>query len=106
MSKPAGEKSAEGPKIEGPKGETPKPDAAAAGLSAEQLANIRQLPADEQKLAISQKVCPVSGDPLGGEMGKPYKVTYEGRTFFLCCKSCEKDVRADPKAIIAKLDKK
>jgi YHS domain-containing protein len=39
-------------------------------------------------------------------MGKPVKVTYDGRTFYLCCKSCEADVKADPKAIIAKLDKK
>jgi hypothetical protein len=33
-------------------------------------------------------------------------VTYEGRSFYLCCKSCEPKVKADPKAIIAKLDKK
>lgn len=38
-------------------------------------------------------------------MGKPLKVTAEGRTFYLCCENCQKDVKADPKAVIAKLDK-
>jgi hypothetical protein len=100
VTKPASEKGDTPPKIEGPKAE-----ADTGGLSSEQLTAIRELPADEQKLAISQKVCPVSDEPLG-EMGKPVKVTAEGRTFFLCCKDCAKDVKADPKAVIAKLDKK
>ncbi len=88
----------EGPKMEGPAG-------ANTGPSDEVLANLKKLPAADQPLATAQKVCPVSGEPLG-EMGAPIKVTAEGRTFFLCCKSCEADVKADPKAVIAKLDKK
>jgi YHS domain-containing protein len=39
-------------------------------------------------------------------MDKPIKVTAEGRTFFLCCESCEDKVKSDPKGVIAKLDKK
>jgi hypothetical protein len=38
-------------------------------------------------------------------MGKPLKTSAEGRTFYLCCKGCEDDLKADPKAVIAKLDK-
>ncbi len=36
-------------------------------------------------------------------MGTPIKVTAEGKTFYLCCKGCKKDVDADPKAVVAKL---
>jgi YHS domain-containing protein len=39
-------------------------------------------------------------------MGKPIKVSAEGRTFFICCEGCEEKVKSDPKAVIAKLDQK
>ena len=61
--------------------------------------------AAEQDLALEQAVCPVSGEHLG-KMGMPFKTAAGGRTFYLCCKNCEDDVKADPKAVIAKLDKK
>ena len=57
---------------------------AAAKLSAEELAGIKELPQAEQDAAIAQAVCPVSTHNLGS-MGKPLKVTAEGRTFYLCC---------------------
>jgi hypothetical protein len=95
----------EAPKIEGPKAEGSKSDAGAAKLTAEELAAIKQLPPAEQELATKQLVCPVSNENLGS-MGKPVQVTAEGRTFYLCCKSCQKELTADPKAVIAKLDKK
>ena len=85
--------------------EGPKADAGAAKLTADELAAIKELPAAEQTAAIAQAVCPVSAHHLGS-MEKPVKVTAEGRTFYLCCESCEKELKADPKAVIAKLDKK
>jgi len=101
-----GEQKADGgPKIEGP---TVEGDQAAAGMSrltGEQLAAIKELPASEQQAAIKQLSCPVSGEPLGS-MGKPLKVSALGRSFYLCCKGCEKDVKADPKSVLAKLDQK
>ncbi len=100
--KPAPPKAAEGPKMEGPKGAAAP---ASGGASEESLAGLKKLSAADQKLAIAQGVCPVSGEPLG-EMGAPIKVTAEGRSFFLCCKSCEADLKEDPKAVVAKLDKK
>jgi hypothetical protein len=51
--------------------------------------------ADEKAIA-AQKVCPVSGEELGGEMGPPVKVTRGGRSIYLCCKNCLKKVQADP----------
>jgi YHS domain-containing protein len=95
------------PKIEGPKIEPPKADAdkkadAAVKLTDDELAAIKKLPADEQTLAMSQALCPVSGEHLG-EMGTPVKVSAEGKTFYLCCKSCQKEVASNPKAVVAKL---
>jgi YHS domain-containing protein len=101
----APKKSDDGPKVEGPKAENTKSTGGADALTAKQLGAIKQLPEAEQALALKQRVCPVNGGPLGA-MGKPYKVTYDGRSFYLCCDSCEDEVKADPKAIIAKLDKK
>jgi YHS domain-containing protein len=94
---------AEGPKMEGPK--AGKAEAPAEKLSDEELAEIKKLPAAEQDAAIKQAVCPVSGEHLGS-MEKPVKVTADGRTFYLCCGNCEKEVKANPKGVIAKLDKK
>ena len=94
-------KPAEGPKMEGPK--EGKAEAPAAKLSSEELAEIKKLPAAEQDAAIKQVVCPVSEHHLGS-MEMPVKVTAEGRTFYLCCADCQEGLKADPKAVIAKLD--
>lgn len=105
------EKPAEAPKIDAPKVDAPKIDApkaesdkkaAAVKLSDEQIAEIKKLPADDQAVALKQMICPVSDEPLG-DMGVPIKVTAEGKSFFLCCKSCKKGVDADAKAVLAKL---
>ena len=50
------------------------------------------------------KTCVVSGEKLGGEMGKPYIYTYEGREIHFCCKGCVKDFKADPAKFLKKLD--
>jgi YHS domain-containing protein len=98
-------KGAESPKVEGPKADSSKADSGADKLTVEELDAIKELPASEQDAARAQLTCPVSTDHLGS-MGKPYKVTAEGRTFYLCCDNCEKKVKADPKKYIAILDAK
>jgi YHS domain-containing protein len=104
--KPGEPKTDEPPKVEGPKTESPKSsEAAAAKLSNEELAEIKKLPAAEQALAIKQVVCPVSGHNLGS-MEKPVKVEAAGRTFYICCPDCEKEVKENPQGVIAKLDGK
>jgi hypothetical protein len=50
----------------------------------------------DEKAIAAQKVCPVSGEELGGEMGPPVKVTRGGSSIFLCCNNCLKQVRANP----------
>ncbi len=93
------------PKVEGPKAESSTTKAGDSKLKAEEVAAIKELPEAEQALATKQLVCPVSDHNLGS-MGKPLKVTAEGRTFYLCCEGCEEKVKTDAKAVIAKLDKK
>lgn len=43
----------------------------------------------------AQKVCPVSGQPLGG-MGKPIPVTIDDRTVYVCCAGCIDAVKENP----------
>lgn len=53
--------------------------------------------------------CPVSGEKLGGDMGKPYTFTYKAQEVKLCCKGCKKDFDKDPEkymALIRAADKK
>ncbi len=96
------------PKVDAPKVDAPKVDAPKKAddskLTADEIAEIKKLPAAEQAIALSQISCPVGGEHLGG-MGVPIKVVAEGKTFFICCKSCQKEVDADPKAVLAKLAK-
>jgi len=42
---------------------------------------------DQMKIAV-QKICPVSGNPLGS-MGAPIKVKAGGMDLFLCCQGCK-----------------
>ena len=98
-------KQADAPSLEGPKTDASHVNGVPVKLTDAEIAKIKSLPAAEQELALKQAVCPVSGDHLGN-MGAPVKIVAEGRTFYLCCKSCEDDVKANPKAVIAKLDKK
>jgi YHS domain-containing protein len=47
--------------------------------------------------------CPVSGEKLDGDMGKPYVFTYKDQEVKLCCKGCKKDFDKDPEKYIAKI---
>ncbi len=59
--------------------------------------------ADDKKGEYPLKKCVVSDEDLGS-MGKPYVIKHEGREVQLCCKSCEKDFKKDPKKFLKKLD--
>lgn len=76
-------------------------DAAPEGFMASEWA---KLSPEEQKMVVTQKVCPVSDGPLGGMEGLK-KVEVEGRTVFLCCEHCEPELLKDPAKYLAKLDK-
>jgi YHS domain-containing protein len=69
----------------------------------ETSANATELSEADAALAKQQRVCPVSGDVLGA-MGKPYKVTLQGKTVFLCCSGCEEELRKNPEKYLSKLE--
>ena len=52
----------------------------------------------------SLKTCVVSGDKIGGDMGKPYVFTHEGQEVKLCCKDCMKDFKKDPAKYMKKIN--
>ena len=49
------------------------------------------------------KTCPVSGDKLGGDMGKPYVFVYQGQEVKLCCSMCKADFDKDPAKYLKKI---
>lgn len=65
---------------------------------------LAKLSPEDRKLAEKQRVCPVSGEPLGS-MGVPVKVTVKNRVVFLCCGGCEEELRKNAYKYLAKLDK-
>ena len=79
----------------------------AAGPLPDKAAKIRaaleKLSPEDRKLAEAQRVCPVT-NALLGSMGAPIKHLVNGRAVFVCCESCEAQVRADPAATFRKLD--
>ncbi|HEV2693209.1 MAG TPA: hypothetical protein VG347_09970 [Verrucomicrobiae bacterium] len=61
--------------------------------------------AEDAKTPTPDKLasCPVSGDKLDGDMGKPFTFTYKDQEVKLCCKSCKKDFDKDPDKYMAKI---
>lgn len=61
--------------------------------------DVTTIPADQAQadaIAIArQKVCPVSGKPLGS-MGRPVAIDANGQRLFVCCAGCVGTVQADP----------
>jgi YHS domain-containing protein len=47
--------------------------------------------------------CPVSGDKLGADMGKPYVFVYQGQEVKLCCPMCKADFDKDPQKYLKKI---
>jgi Cu(I)/Ag(I) efflux system membrane fusion protein len=73
-------------------------------LSTAQLAQIQKLSLEDQKLAIKQVSCPVTGEPLGS-MGKPVKVIVQGQPVFLCCAGCETEALEHAEETLKKVEK-
>lgn len=65
-------------------------------------ANLTKLPPELHELAHDQRICPVSGEPLGS-MGVPQAVEVLDRTVLICCEHCEETLKQDPEKYLAKL---
>ena len=66
--------------------------------------DLATLSIEDRQLVLAQKLCPVSGEPLGS-MGKPLKVTVDGRHLFICCKGCEDSAKEKFEEYYANLEK-
>jgi hypothetical protein len=66
-------------------------------------AAMAKLSAADRQVAQEQKVCPVSGEPLGS-MGAPIKITVEGRELFVCCEGCVDELKENFDKYTAKLE--
>lgn len=66
---------------------------------------LAKLPDGDREAAIGQKLCPVSGEPLGS-MGLPVKVAVESRDVFICCEGCRDILEKEPAKYLTKLDGK
>ncbi len=63
--------------------------------SAEVIAALSKLSEEDRGLAESQKLCPVTMQPLGS-MGMPPKVDVNGITVFICCEGCRASLLEEP----------
>ncbi len=84
---------------------TPAKESAGPAASEAQAGTNAAISDADRKLIEKQKVCPVSGEPLGS-MGEAVKVVVKGRTVFLCCEGCKEALMADPDKYLKKLDEK
>ncbi len=78
--------------------------AKAADDAADDLPGLKDLSEADRKLAETQKFCPVSGNRIGTAGMTPYKMTFQGRTFFLCCDGCKDEVENHPDKYLKKID--
>jgi len=76
--------------------------APSAEVDPEVKAALAKLSAEDRKIAEAQKTCPISKEPLGS-MGTPVKLTLNGETAFICCKSCQKAAESDPAGTLKKV---
>jgi len=58
----------------------------------------------EQLPTYPLQTCVVSGEKLGGEMGKPVNYVHQGHLVRFCCKGCIKQFNADPARFLKLID--
>jgi len=71
---------------------------AAAGVAE----SLDQLAPADRVVAARQRICPVTGKPLGS-MGTPSRLVVLGRPVFLCCDGCEERFQREPAKYLATL---
>jgi hypothetical protein len=105
VAAPNGEpKASEGPLLAPPQQPAPAKSQTEGGDTTDPKikASLALLSTEDRALAEKQKICPVSGEPLG-TMGAPKKINVAGRDVFICCPGCEEDLTSQPDKYLAKL---
>ena len=62
-----------------------------------------KLPMKDRMAAEMQKFCAIANKNYLGSMGKPLKLTVDGKPVYLCCKGCVGKAKADPAATLTKV---
>jgi hypothetical protein len=70
---------------------------------AETKAALAKLGPQDRALAEAQRLCPVTGKPLGS-MGTPTKVMVKGQPVFLCCEGCEDEAKTHEGRTLEKMN--
>lgn len=70
-----------------------------AGCASDRFNWFSNMP-NASKGSITQKLCPVTGEPLDS-MGGAIPVKANGETIYVCCQGCVKAVNKDPKKYLA-----
>lgn len=65
-----------------------------------EMEGVALLPASERELALHQRTCPVTKQPLGS-MGKPIRVNVAGRSVFVCCEGCVNRLKNAPQQYLS-----
>jgi hypothetical protein len=76
--------------------DTAMPSCCSGAMSASCSATMPVSDANTNAVPDLLKTCPVSGEKLGGDMGKPYVFVYKGQEVKLCCPMCTKDFNKEP----------
>jgi hypothetical protein len=76
---------------------TPPPQSGDLGVEGA----LQKLSTEDRALAARQKVCPVTGEPLGS-MGVPVRVVVAGRVVFVCCKGCVPELQKVPEKYLSR----
>ncbi len=62
-----------------------------------------ELSAEDRTLAMRQKTCPVTEEPLGS-MGSPIKVRVKDHDVFICCEACRDELLENADQYLTKLN--
>jgi len=73
--------------------------------AADPSSNEKPAQTETTKIESINTICPVSGDKVGGDMGKPVYVDYKGQKIGFCCKDCLKDFKKNPDKYAALAEK-
>jgi hypothetical protein len=77
-----------------------------AGTPALVHADGTNIPGSSTNAAVKQyplNYCLVSGDKIGGDMGKPIVTVYHGQEIKFCCADCPADFKKTPEKYMKKL---
>jgi len=64
---------------------------------------IRVAKANQKVKPYPLKVCAVSGEKLGADMGDPYVLVYRNQEFKLCCLDCLEEFNKNKNAVLKKI---